>query len=290
MSFLEERLSNCIDYGSSFSESFAVQEVSTSNGNSYSSMRHPYPTLRFDLGFANRLTDDQLDMVIDLFKRVGGRFGGFRVKHHAEYSTNNYRGVPAFNDQQAVLVSAGVYQITRWYGAEGAVDAARRRIRKPVAGTVRVGIRNAATGDHQIAAFVVDSTTGLITLSADKIDTIVGITQAAAAVIDIGSNTFVVGDSVYFSGVVGMTQINGRRAIVTAKPDGTHITVNINSTTFSAYVSGGSVNAHPQSGESVVSGCYFDIPVKFESDLDGVNYSNFDTLSSSISLVEKLNP
>jgi uncharacterized protein (TIGR02217 family) len=288
--FLEERISTCIDYGSAFSESFAVQEVSTANGNSHRSMRHPYPTLRFDLGYSNRLTDEQIDLVLDLYKRVGGRFGGFRLKHHAEFTTNNYRDAPAFNDQIAVLVSPGVYQITRWYGTQGDSATPRRRIRKPVVGTVLVGIRNTTTGDHPIMAFSVDTTTGLITLSANKTDAIAGITQAAQAVVDVGSNTFLVGESVFISGVVGMTQINNRRATVTAKPDSTHITVNINSTAFSAYVSGGTVNTQPQTGESVVAGCEFDIPVRFESDLDGVNYSNLDTLSSAISLIEWLNP
>ncbi len=288
--FLEEKLSDCIDYGSSFSESFAVQEVSTSNGNSYRSLRHPYPMLRFDLGFANRLTDDQIDMVLDLYKRVGGRFGGFRVKHHAEFTTAaDYRSAPAFNDQLGALVSAGVYQITRWYGTQGAADATRRRIRKPVAGTVLAGIRNATTGDNQITAFAVDTVTGLITLSADKADIITAITQAAQAVITVGTHTYAIGDSVYISGVAGMTQINGRRAAVTAF-DGTTITVAINSTAFSAYTSGGATNTRPQTGESVVAGCQYDIPVRFETDLDGVNYSNLDTLSSSISLIEILNP
>lgn len=288
--FLEEVFEGCPAYGSAFSESFAVHEVSTANGNSYPSLRNPYPTLTFELGMQNKLTEVQLDQVIDLYNRVGGRFGGFRLHHHAEFSTNNYRDAPTFSDQMAVLVSAGVYQIMRWYGTQGDSSATRRRIRKPVAGSVLAGIRNPTTGDKQITDFSVDTTTGLITLGANKTDTIAGITQAAQAVVDVGTNTFVVGDSVYFSGVSGMTQINGRRGNVVAKPDSTHITVDINSTGFSAYSSGGTLNTRPQTGESVVAGCEFDIPVRFATDLDGVTYSSYEILSSTITLIEWLNP
>ena len=67
---------------------------------------------------------------------------------------------------------------------------------------------------------------------------ITAITKAASAVVTVGTHTFVVGDVVLFSGVVGMTEINGLTGTVTAF-DATTITVNINSTGFTTYVSGG---------------------------------------------------
>lgn len=67
---------------------------------------------------------------------------------------------------------------------------------------------------------------------------ITGITQAASAVVTIGAHTFVVGDVLAFSGASGMTQINGLTGTVTAV-GATTVTVNINSSAFSAYTSGG---------------------------------------------------
>lgn len=67
---------------------------------------------------------------------------------------------------------------------------------------------------------------------------ITAITKAASAVVTVGAHTFVVGDVVAFSGVVGMTQINGLTGTVTAIGAAT-ITVNINSSVFTAYASGG---------------------------------------------------
>jgi len=75
--------------------------------------------------------------------------------------------------------------------------------------------------------------------------TITGISKAANASItathaftsaDIGVTT------VTFSGVVGMTQINTLRGVIQSVTSTTSFTVNIDSTTFSTYVSGGQAN------------------------------------------------
>ncbi len=64
------------------------------------------------------------------------------------------------------------------------------------------------------------------------------ITKAASAVVTVGTHTFVVGDVVEFASVSDMPQINGLTGSITAIA-ATTITVNINSTGFSAYTSGG---------------------------------------------------
>ncbi len=67
--------------------------------------------------------------------------------------------------------------------------------------------------------------------------TITGITAAASAVVT-AANDFSASDIVRFSGVVGMTEINGLTGTVSS-PSGTQFTVNINSSAFTAYSSGG---------------------------------------------------
>lgn len=67
---------------------------------------------------------------------------------------------------------------------------------------------------------------------------ITAITKAPSAVVTVGAHAFVSGNVVAFSGVVGMTQINGLTGTVTAT-GATTITVNINSAGFSTYTSGG---------------------------------------------------
>ncbi len=67
--------------------------------------------------------------------------------------------------------------------------------------------------------------------------TITNVTQALSAVVT-ANNTFVIGQQVTISGVAGMTQLNGNTYTITAVTP-TTFTLNVNSTTFTAYVSGG---------------------------------------------------
>lgn len=82
--------------------------------------------------------------------------------------------------------------------------------------------------------------------------TITAITKAASAVVTVntggGSNPFVVSQQIVFAGVGGMTQINGLSGTVTAiggSSGAWTATVNINSSAFSAYTSGGTAVGLP---------------------------------------------
>lgn len=284
--FLDERASVEIDYGSGLGQSYNVSNTTTSSGDSYGIIKSPYPVLRYDLGYNNRKQSFNTEEMIDLFHRSGGTFGGFRLKDYTDFSTNNYVDEPTFTDQQALETgNADEWQIIRWFGTQGDITQTRRRIRKPVDGTALVGVG----GLELTAGFTVDYSTGLIQF-VDEVDTIVGITQAAEAVIDFGgAHSYTVGESFYISGVLGMVEINGLRGVVTAIGANT-ATVDIDSTLFTAYTSGGDTNRAPQTGETVTAGCFYDIPVRFESDLSSASLNQFDTLSLTLNVVELLNP
>lgn len=68
-----------------------------------------------------------------------------------------------------------------------------------------------------------------------------GITQAAKAVITVNGHIFQRGDTVILSGVIGMTEINGNPYTVYDTTPST-ITLNVNSTGFTAWASGGKVS------------------------------------------------
>lgn len=289
-SFLEDRLPIAIDYGSSFGEEYAVEIDTTANGNEYRRLRHNAPRARYDLSFDMREQLWVMEEVVSLFHRVFGRFAGFRVKNLADFSSNGYTGTPTATDQACALVSAGVYQLQKSYGGAGGTISVGRPIRtvfKPVAGSVVVGMAGAPL---PVAQWTVNTATGRVTMVANKSRTITAITKAAQAVVTVGAHTFIVGESVAFTGVLGMTQINGLRALITAI-SGTTITVAINSTGFSTHTSGGTVQTNPLTGEAVTAGFEFDLPMRFDSDLSGLTYATFDTLSTGgINLVEILNP
>lgn len=284
--FLDERFPTDIDYGSGFETVFANSTSRTVGGGEYRKLDHPYPMFTLDVDFT-RMHNEVVARIVDLNMRAGGTFRPFRVKNFVDYSTNNYRGTPTALDQPIPLVSPGVYQLTRWYGNSADPLCTRRRLRKPVAGSVLVGVAGAT---YPATQWSVDTTTGLVTMAVNKSRAITAITKASSAVLTVGTNTFAIGESVAISAVVGMTQINGLRALVTAKPTSTTITVAINSAAFSDYLSGGTVQTQPISGESVTGGCQFDIPMRFTEELGG-SFTSFGILSvNGVGLVEVLNP
>lgn len=289
--FIEERLDTCVRLGAAADDSYFVETTMTQGGSRYSSLRNGKLYREFNLDYIKTGTALALS-VASLYHRTWGGFAGFRVKSWDDYTTAN-DGVSAYTafDCALTLVSAGVYQLVKEYGREGvalvSIGRPKRTLYKPVVGEITVGVAGAVYPSAQWSA---DTTTGRITMAVNKSRAITGITQASSAVLEVGANTFLVGESVAVSGVTGMTQINGLRALVTAKPDSTHITVAINSSGFSAYVNGGTVQTQPIAGESVTGGCEFDIPCAFDSRLsvDAIDFKNRDV--SGLRLVELLNP
>jgi len=287
--FLEERLSDMVRYGSSYTDEYAVDIVQTSGGQEYRSLVHPFPLRKFDISYLldNDKTYAELQAV---YHRAHGRFAGFRVRCYDEWSSNGRTGTPTAFDQSMGLVSSGVYQLRKYYGLDksaGATGYAYREIKKPVSGTVKVGI---GATEIRSADWSVVTTTGRVTFAADVTYAITAVTKAASAVITLGTHSLVVGQSVQVSGIItGMTEINGLRALITAK-DATTITVAINSTAFTTYASGGIVHTRPQTGETVTSGFEFDFPVRFNTAMPiGQDYPGYRSVDG-VELIELLNP
>lgn len=68
---------------------------------------------------------------------------------------------------------------------------------------------------------------------------ITAITQAAAAQVTIPAHGLVLGDPLFFSGINGMHQLNGIEAAVASVVDANNITIAVNTTSYTTYVSGG---------------------------------------------------
>lgn len=289
--FLEERLDGNIQYGSSWYDDYKVNIVTTSGGQEYRSLIHVFPLRKFDVTFMM----DNVNMwnnLVNVYHRAHGKYAGFRIRCLDEYTSNiNGTTNATATDQPMGLVSAGVYQLRKYYGrdkAAGTTGYAYRNIYKPVSGTILVGIQNEIVPS---AAYSANTTTGIVTFSANKTSTITGISKAVSAVIST-SNTggILFGDSVYISGVSGMTQINGLRAYVLSVVTNVSITIDVDSSAFGTWTSGGVVNTRPQTGEDVTAGFEFDFPVRFNSSLPiGQNVPIYRDVNN-IELMEILNP
>lgn len=289
--FLEERLPIDVRMGASYADEFNVKITEAAGGGEYRLLVHRYPRRRFVVHYT-LTTLDLWARTIALYHRAYGMYSGFRVKCVDDYTTNANTGTPTAFDQPLLYVSAGVYQLQKQYGSGATplgIGLPVRSLFKPVSGTVKVGLGGVQVLNSPVVNWTVSTTTGRVTFSANKSRSITAITKAASAVVTVGSHTFLVGESVYFSGVVGMTEINGLRGAVTAI-SGTTITVGINSTSFSTYTSGGTAQTQPQVSETLTAGCEFDIPCRFNSGIDIQQIAPGVRESGQIDIVELLNP
>lgn len=287
--FLEERLSVNVRQNSTYGDEFSVDITKVRGGGEFRRLQHPFPERNFVVYYRD-YRDQIWQQVLGLYYRAYGMFAGFRVKCLDDFSTNGNTGAPTATDQTLALVSAGIYQLQKQYGAGATplgIGLPVRTLFKPVAGSVLVAIAGVAVAS---GGWSVDTTTGRVTFSANKTGNITAITKAASAVISIAGHSFLAGESVHISGVVGMTQINGLRALITSISAGVSITVAINSTAFSTYTSGGVANTRPQSGEAVTAGCEFDIPCRFNSRIDVGAMGGTIRSVDSVDLVELLAP
>ena len=288
--FLEERLPVGVRMGASFADDYNVEITTTASDSEYARLVHPFPKRYWNIKYTE-VTGDLWSRTLSLYHRVYGKYAGFRVRALDDYSTNALTGAPTATDETLEVLSAGIsYRLLVTYGKGGtplSIGLPSRTIFKPVSGTTRVAID--ALEQAVTTMWSVDTTTGVVTFAANKTRAITAITQAASAVVTVGAHTFAIGESVHFTGVAGMTQINGLRGTITATA-ATTITVSINSSAFSAYSSGGTVNTNPQTGEVVKGGCEFDIPCRFNTRIDVYAVAHGVRDTGEIEIVEKLNP
>ena len=288
--FLEERLPIAVRMGASYADEYAVEITTTRGGAEHRRLIHPYPVRHFTINYTLGRSD-LWGRVVNLYHRAFGMYAGFRVRCLDDFSTNGNIGTPTAADQPMALLSAGVYQLQTLYGLGGTalpIGYPLRTIFKPAVGTVKVGISGVEIAESK---WSLDSVTGKVTFAANKTANVSGaISKAASAVIPCSGHTFAVGESVYISGNVGMTQINGLRGVITAISAGVSITVAINSTAFSTWTSGGVLNTRPQSGEPVTAGCEFDLPCRFNSRIDIQHVSPDLREAGAIDIIELVNP
>lgn len=287
--FLEERLPEDLRMGASYVDGFNVEITETAGDSEHRSLRHPFPR-RETTFFYTKEKAAIWGAIVALYYRAYGSFAGFRVRNIDDFSTNGHTQTPTAFDNVCELVSSGVYQLQKFYGQGSpplSIGYPKRTLFKPVDGTVKVGISSV---EVPASRWSVDTANGKITFAANKTAAITGISKAASAVISCAGHTFIAGESVYISGVAGMTQINGLRGLITTISAGVSITVAINSTAFSTWTSGGVLNTNPQTGEPVSAGCEFDIPCRFNSKLE-IHHVSFNARESGrIDIIELVNP
>lgn len=160
MSFDEVRFPDDISRGSSGGPQRLTDIVTLRSGHEERNTIWANSRRRYDasLGIRN-LT--KLYEVIEFFESRRGRLRGFRWKDWSDFRSKGPNTATSFNDQQ-IGVGDGIqtqFQLKKIYG--NGATAWSRDIRKPVAGTVLVGVNGV---QQQItSAFTVNTTDGIVT-------------------------------------------------------------------------------------------------------------------------------
>lgn len=227
----------------------------------------------------NGAVTDQLTVQFlrNFFRYVKGQAYGFRFRDWTDYQDegNGLLGAPISSYTQIVTPSgagSGVpqYQMFKQYAATPLTDY--RIITKPcqVAGAPALAVnRNGApvtigTGAGQCQ---IDTTTGLVTFTADSSAAASGWVAGATTKFNVGAvpSGWAVGKSLYFANISGDTAgvLNGQAVQITAI-SGTTITVAAAST--GETLAGGTAYMYPQTTDALTWTGWFDVPVRFATD------------------------
>ncbi len=162
MNFHEVRFPASLSFGSVGGPERRTDIVTLVNGFEERNTPWAHSRRRFDAGVGLRSLDD-IETLIAFFEARRGQMYGFRWKDWSDFKSCRASATVGFDDQE-IGVGDGrrtVFQLIKRYrsGAYG-YD---RPIRKPVAGTVRVGVEQDELREG--VDYTLDGTTGLVTLA-----------------------------------------------------------------------------------------------------------------------------
>lgn len=163
MSFHEVRFPSSLSFGSMGGPERRTEIVQLSNGFEERNTPWSASRRRYDAGLGLRSLDDIGDLLA-FFEARRGQLHSFRWKDWSDYKSGPASRDVAFDDQE-IAIGDGVtssFQLAKKYVS--GTSSYSREIRKPVAGTVRIGL----SGDEQADAvhYSVDPTTGIVSFAA----------------------------------------------------------------------------------------------------------------------------
>jgi uncharacterized protein (TIGR02217 family) len=245
--------------GALFNTDVAVLESGREQRNSF----WPEHRRRFTLGYGPRLLG-KAQLVNHIFRACRGMARGFRVRDWRDYkSVPITRAGPEAESEDAISATDQVISIDRAttdifqliYTSRYGSFFERKTITKPRVDTVLVAIEGVELGPTEFdldyvpddLAALGHETVGRITLGTNIQRTISNITNAPAAVVTTSTaHGLTDGRSVHFgSDIGGMTQIRGQRGTISGA-SGSIFTVDVDTSAYSAFTTGGTLNTQRQ--------------------------------------------
>lgn len=159
MGFHEVRFPASLSFGSVGGPERHTDVVTLANGYEERNTPWRHSRRRYDAGVALRSLDD-IELLIAFFEAREGQVHGFRWKDWTDYKSCGARAEPRYSDQ---IIATGddvttEFQLIKRYASGPHVY--ERPIKKPVAGSVRVGIGH--TERKEGIHFEVDPATGIV--------------------------------------------------------------------------------------------------------------------------------
>lgn len=228
---------------------FRTRVVKVSSGAEQRISEQPFGLWRASLS-APYLTNAQTDDLIEFFLARAGKYRAFRFYDWSDHSATNSPLAPTGDSY---------VQLRKRY--DDGVRTYDRLIFAPLSGTTTM-----TRGGSSFTAFSVDLTTGKVNLSPDVSRTITAITKAATAQVTVAAHGYTVGQYLKFASVGGMTEVNGQVVTVASIVDVNNITVNLNTSAYSTYTSGGTLDKYIQPAEVVTATFEFDYVARFDHD------------------------
>lgn len=168
MAFHEVQFPTDISYGSLGGPERRTNIFTSTSGKESRNQVWANSRRSFNAGYGVRSMDD-LYKVLTFFEERRGQFHGFRFKDWGDFKSGSPNSTVAFDDQDIGTGdgSTTTFQLKKIYG--GVYDPWTRDIKKPVSGSIKVGI----DGVEQVSGWSVDTTTGVVTFTSAPGNTLV---------------------------------------------------------------------------------------------------------------------
>ena len=257
--FSEEILDLGIDYDAEGGHAFDTEITEVDSGREDRNKRWSQEGGSWQVG-ERYVASSELYSLNEFHRARHGRWQGFRWRDWADFEAR---------DQALTPDGSPTVPLVKNYTSGS--DTYARLIKKPRAAGFSMQ-RNASA----FSAFTLDTTTGVVTLQADASAAISNITQAAQAQVEAVGHGYSAGDEIHFDSVGGMTEINDQVGTIQNVVDADHFTVDIDTSGYSAYTSGGTADKYVQSSESLTWSGEFDVPVRFDTDKFNARFDAYD--------------
>lgn len=266
-------------------EEFMTDIVQTQGGFEQRNQVWAQPLRRYRLSNALR-TIPNATATKAFFRAVGGRANGFRVKDLFDYTVDATTGLLG----SGVGTGLQTYQLQKQY-VNGATTSISKIV-KPVPGQVspfRNGV--AVTAGGGAGQYSVDTTTGIVTFTADASSAASVITPGAQTQVTLAANCgLIAGKLLFLNGFAGADAglLNGlAHTIVSVTGAGPYVfTLATNTNAKAITLGAGTGYAYPQASDALVWVGQFDIPVRFDMDWLQVGIDTGLMLWDNITMVE----